>query len=473
MRREYKAMAIVCTMLIILSVVTSHAWAAGLHFTDQEIAIWRARKDNGPYKDEWTAILNRATSWKNNPDARWAGNTTGTCWAGDQFDPPLGKDAGLRDAAFVYLLTGDVSYRDAVRKELLAQTAITGTDWTNTQIWCPTAGNAHEHYHPANWVRRLGAGYSYIQNSLPSSDRIKIEKWFATAGKYFDSVIHNVVRKRFPNRYSDDYAVCQDASHCPGSSLGTTHFGGHTVYKFHHAWSNTTSAVAAAAAMIAVIVDDSTLKDHAKRYVKEWLKYGTFPGGYVMDQFRWNGTVIIARGYRYPYLNLGSIITIVDHLARNGDIELYTFETTKGMFGSEGGPKSLLKVLQHYARQTNGTVIEYASTARTTNPDFILDHSMPYSDNSKVVNQAQFVNLTPANLFYNNPEVARAYGTTLPSIWESFGCDMLSGDWCSAYPRIRFMFAQMEGKVWPYPSSSDDTIAPAPPVGLKIISGNP
>jgi hypothetical protein len=37
------------------------------------------------------------------------------------------------------------------------------------------------------------------------------------------------------------------------------------------------------------------------------------------------------------------------------------------MYGSEGGPKSLLKILQHFAGMTNGTIKEYGSNVATTN----------------------------------------------------------------------------------------------------------
>jgi hypothetical protein len=52
MRFRYKAKiinSVAGLLLAAISLITTQVWA-GLHFTDEEIAIWRARKDSGPYK---------------------------------------------------------------------------------------------------------------------------------------------------------------------------------------------------------------------------------------------------------------------------------------------------------------------------------------------------------------------------------------------------------------------------------------
>ena len=446
MRRGHKAIVIACTVLVLISMTTSHAWAAGLHFTKAEVAIWRARKDKGPYKDEWGVILNRANSWLESPDPRWAGNTKNVCWedAGLSW-PDRRLDAGLRDAAFVYLITDDSSYRDGARDELIAQTKVPGTDWTNDAKWCKGNNSATSKAHNiAHWLRRLVYGYSYIRDSLTAGDRTILDAWFLAAGQYFELVVHNVVAKRFANRLDDDYTCTGGGNFCPGLEEGLLHFGGPTAYNFHGFCQNQIASTMATATAIGVVVNDATLKARGKRYVKEFVKYGTWPGGQVMDQHRWNGATP-QHGFLYMAVALGSVITMADHLARDGDTEPYQFTTTEGRYGTEGGPKSLLTALQHFAGMTNGTVIEYASTVATNNPDLIIDQEAEAAFGQTRV---EFVNITPANVFYQDSEVAKAYQTPIPSRFDGSGCDMLSGDWCT-YPRIRFMFGQMEGKVWP------------------------
>ena len=169
----------------VLCLVTTPAWA-GLHFSDEEIAIWRVRKDSGPYKDEWNTIFNRATAWKNNPGSRFVGWTSDTCFSGSSIPSARSFDDGLRDAAFVYLVTGNTSYRDAVRIALLQQASTSGTDFSNARRWCPT--NATLNGYGDNltpWMRKLVYAYSYIRDSLSASDRGTLDAWFLECRQAF------------------------------------------------------------------------------------------------------------------------------------------------------------------------------------------------------------------------------------------------------------------------------------------------
>ena len=73
--------------------------------------------------------------------------------------------------------------------------------------------------------------------------------------------------------------------------------------------------------------------------------------------------------------------------------------------------------------------------------------------------RVEFVNITPANVYYKDPAIAAAYQLAIPSSFDTSGCDMLGGEWCT-YPRVRFMFGQMEGKVWPYTKESTNPVNP-------------
>lgn len=424
--------------------LTTLSYGAGLHFTDEEVTIWRVRKDQGPFKDDWDRIAARASAWKAAPTPRWVGNTTGGCWPDVLENPPRPTDEGLRDAAFYSLVTGDLTYRDAVLAALLAQTRVPGTDWTNTKLWCPTAANASSHPDPANWFRRLTYGYSYIRAGVSVCDQPLLDAWFLAGARYFDGVVNNVITRRFPGRQADNY-TCTDATvYCPGENFGTTHFGGPMTNTLHSGWHNQMAATAAAPAAVGAMLNDTPLKNNAKRFVREWITYATWPGGQIVDQYRWNGVDILARGYRYPGMALGSVITIADHIARTGDLEPYTFFTFQGLYGTQGGPKSLLNAMRHYSGQTLGGVIEYASAVCTSDPNKIIDPVMP-GENPLV----PYVNLAPANIFYQAEDIKAAYTKAIPPVHAHIGCDVLGGDWCS-YPAIRFMFGHQEGIVWPY-----------------------
>lgn len=447
MQRWFKLALTILAVLFFL--LPTHA-IAGLHFTSEEIDIWRTRKSTGPYKEDWDAILSKATAWKNNPGPRFQGWTSTTsCYSGSSAPSNRSFDDGLRDAAFVYLITGESSYRDAVRTALLQQIKVAGTNFSDTKRWCPTTAtlNGYGDY-LTPWVRKLVYAYSYIKDNIAAAERSTLDSWFINAGRHFDTVLHNVVKKRFPNRYQDNYSCSYP---CPGESIGLTNYAGYTVYRFGEAWNNKGTSKNATVAAIGVLLKDQTLINNSTRYVKEWIKYGTYPGGQVHDQFRWGGVYASSsaspqHGFLYSGLTIGSIISAADHIARAGDLSLYNFETSDGMFGSHGGPKSLKRVLQHFAGMANGTVKEYASSSATTNSGLIIDRE---NESQFGQTRVEYVNITPANVYYKDATIALAYQLSIPSHFDTVGCSTLQGEWCT-YPRIRFMFGQMDGKIWPY-----------------------
>jgi hypothetical protein len=470
---RFRIITIICFLgiqVVFFSLATTEV-SAGLHFTAQEIAIWQSRKDNGPYKDEWDRILSRANAWKASPGPRFLGHTSDTCYTGSPAIPSSRSfDDGLRDAAFVYLITGNTSYRDVARTALLEQVDITGTNFSNAIRWCPTTATFNGYGDNLTpWIRKLVYGYAYIRESLAPVDRSKLDSWFLNAGKHVDSVLHNIVKKRFPDRQKDNYSCSQL---CPGDSIGVTHYQGHIVYRFGEAWNNKGTSLNATVAAIGSLLGDPALLGNAKRYVKEWVKYGTYPGAQVHDQFRWGGvyassTTSPQHAFLYAGASIGSIVSAVDHIARSGDTSLYEFETTEGMYGSQGGPKSLKRILQHFAGMSTGSIIEYAtSSAVGSRPGLIIK---PENKAEFGQSRVEFVNIAPASTYFKDAIITSAYQLPIPSGFTTSGCNMLQGEWCT-YPSIRFMFGQMEGKVWPYPATGGVLgTKPLPnPTGLNV-----
>jgi hypothetical protein len=443
----------------IFSVTVNNSFAqtrVALHATQAEIEIWKHRAQNGPYKDDWEAVLDRAYDFMINPESRWLGHTDEGCFDGQiHSGPNLRRDAGLRDAAFVFLVTGDTSYRDASRDALLAQTQVAGTNFSDTSKWCSSKCWISGGYlKVGTWLRRLVYAYSYIRSSLSKADQLRLDAWFTNAANHCKTALSNWIEARFPNRLNDDYRCT--GSYCPGTPQGITHYGGYTVYQFHDGWTNIPASGAAFLAAVGVALSDDTFKDPAKRWAKEWVKYSVFPGGVIADQRRWSQGNRPQKGYQYAGNALGSVLTIADHLARAGDTGLYEFSTKDGMHGtaSAGNPKTLLQTMKHFAGQTIGTVVEYASNADSNNPDEIINWRGPKET------RCRFVVLAASNLYYNDPEVKTAYSTPLPRKRTSGGYDDLGGDW-GTYPAIRFMFGQNENMVWPYPSKEETTVLSA------------
>ena len=353
----------------------------------------------------------------------------------------------MRDAAFVYLVTGSTSYRDAVLTHLLGQVNVTGTDFSNKTRWCiPGSPTLFE---TSNWLRRLVYAYSYIRDGISAANKSTLDTWFSNAANYFVAQVHSPIALRFPNRLSDDYSTCIPKDVCPGDDDGRIYLSGPMTKTFHVAWNNQPAVHAALIAAVGVTINNATLKARAKRFVQEWLKFAVWPEGAVLDQNRWNNGHTPQLAYSYEGTAIGSIVTIADHLARDGDTSLYTYSTSEGMFGTEGGPKSILSVLKHYAGLTIGTIRKYGSPTATSDPRYLIDPSPELGGNYVI----GYVNMAPANIYYKDASIKTAYKTPIPTTYAGGGYDSRGGDWGS-YPDILFMFGDLEDIVWPYPDPS-------------------
>jgi hypothetical protein len=463
-----------CMLMLGLCVIGKQAFAQtrlALHATQEEVNIWKQRTVSGPYLDDWKRIQSRASSFLANPNAEtWAGNTANQCWSGNAqyaasgFAPFPGRTRGdkLRDAGFVYLLTGNTTYRDAVRDTLLAQTGIAGSSFANTTKWC--TDNAERagagDFEIANWLRKLVYGYSYIRNGLSSGDRATIDAWFLNAGNWWAKRLNNIVNINFPNQATENYTCLG----CPGASHGLLYFGGLTGWQFQLTWSNKEMAYAAMVAAIGVTVDNADFKAAAKKRAKEWLMFNVGPLGDVYELLRWqDGNA--QTGFLYAGAVIGSVLTIADHLARAGDTELYIFSTTAGLQGFGGSPKTLQLVAERYAKFViaerglgAGGVTVYASNTSTTDPAKRIGPGTIRADD---------IVLMPSQLFFKNSFVERALARAYPTSPANGGYDPWGGDW-GTYPSARFMFGRMGGVVHPYPRQQNDLLPS--PTGLRVVT---
>lgn len=438
-------------------IVLAQNAAVALHATPYEVKMWQQRMQQGPYRDDWQRILSRAQNFLRQPQAElWPGNLTDQPWDGDKVQvrqqavnvhPHRKQGDALRDAGFVYLLTGEIPYRDAVRQALLAQAGMPGADFHNVSRWnSQKAGLNNDNHNIVNWIRKLAYGYSYIRASVSPADKEVIDRWFLHAALFWDNCNHLYIAARFPRHYQDDYRLLQGSEKLE-EPLGKTHWGGATVYKFHRAWLNKPAASNALVAAVGVLLGEATLKEHAKRFVKEWLMVCVTPDGTVCDQYRWNEHENPQTAFAYAGTAIGSIVTAADHLARAGDRELYEYTTSAGFYGWEGGPKGLRLVIQRLAELTLGDLGMAGGVKAFASKDESLTQLKLIGPRSNMVYD---LGLLPANLYYDNALVKKAYSRPLSSRPHSGGYDAFGGDW-GTYPGVRFMFAELEGKVWPYP----------------------
>jgi hypothetical protein len=180
--------------------------------------------------------------------------------------------------------------------------------------------------------------------------------------------------------------------------------------------------------------------------------FNVAPDGTVADQFRWNTKTQDQPLWAYHYAGtvIGSIVATVDHLARAGDTSLYEYETSFGHFGWGGGPKSLKRVLRRFA---DLALSEQASAAKATayaSTDAQLQLSEMIGPGKSHIHA---IHLAPANVYYKDPILKKAYLHKLPRKPFGPGCNPWSGDWCT-YPSVLFMFGRMDNRVWPYPTAA-------------------
>jgi hypothetical protein len=362
-------------------------------------------------------------------------------------------------------VTGDTTYADPVKTELLNQITVAGTDWTNTSKWCTSefSGNMFE---DIPWIMRLLFAYDYLNaagyTGFSAQNKIDINNWFHNAATYWAARTDRIVvnqrmsgaRNNPPNYTCNGWA-------CPDAAIGTTHWQGYTVNWFHEGWSNQMSTGAMLGMAVGILFNDSTLKRNAKLWVQEMLQFGTFADGSAVDQFRWKDAPNTANGVSSSWTHEAGqwcdAMATADVLSRIGDTSLYTYHAPSGQFGADSNNVSLLSIIQHYAGMLNGTVNQYGTNNRTINSTTRLS-----GINGAGSQTEDWCAMIP-NIYYNDSGVhtAMTRGTTPSLSCGAFDC--YGWPW-GIYGDVPFMFGNLDsGQVNPYRlSGPTPTLTPTP-----------
>jgi len=467
----------------------------GLHVTQEELNIWKQRAQSGPYKSagdvqtnspgDWTRIQNNANTFLANPSAeRWSGQPTGSCWSssvGTPVTPAITWGERLRDAGFAYLITGTTSYRDAVRNELLAQAGTAGTNWTDTIRWSATTGcatgDAYSH-EIMMWIVKLLYGYDYIRSSLSAADRTTLDTWFLNGGIFWEKVVDNLIKTRFPNRDSDNYSVyntAYDPNGDDGSPAEVTHFGGYVKHGWMEAWNNRNASQVMMFGLVGILTNNSNLKSQSQRYFKEWMQYGVFADGTNSDFSRSVDDNVPAAGWYYGGSMANHMAILADAFARAGDLELYQYSTSNGKYGTAGGPKTLNKVVRLYMNYVDHSVLRYgtADPAKNGDPSWLQDSDDEITG-QKRIHDTWFA---PVNIYFKDNYITNVYTRKAPGqngyTTPGYPATVAAGfcPYCGVqgtFPGVLFMFGQMEGKVSPYGTGGSPP-PPSPPAAPSSV----
>lgn len=462
-------------LLTVLSVADLSAQRLGLHVTQAELNIWKKRAEVGPYRyrgyssinspGDWERIVTNANAFVKNPSSeRWRTSTSGCVVPG--YSEPVHHGEKLRDAAFAFLVTGNTTYRNAVRNELFAQIAEASTKFSNKNIWCDgRLKDRNPSFAIADWLTRLLFGYDYIRRSLTSSERQTIDTWFYHAGAFFQRNIDADLSQNFVNRSAGDYRLSGYGKLMNDSpSNNITHYNGFKTYSLAKFYNNRRSSQARFFALVGIQQGNDLFKNSGKRYVKEWLMFSTYPNGVIAEFERWDSD-LAELGWSYASNCVAQAADIADHFARDGDMELYRFTTSFGYFGSAGGTKSLQLTIDNLLIYQNGTVKRYATKSSSSLHSGTLIDSKHSSSGWYGVND---IWMSQSNVFYRKTSIREHYTrrsshmSQYPYKPASTGAHHPWGGPWDAYPGMLFMFGDMEGKVWPYPNATNPGIVPDP-----------
>jgi hypothetical protein len=494
-------MHMVLAILGICTALSQGAVAAtrlGLHVTQEELNIWRQRiTDNVNTINGFTyqsiyqnRILDGANIFKNSThpgaDGFWAGQTSASCLQADTLEPHgprffRGTGIDMLRSAFVFLLTGDVTYADPIRTELVRQTNTSltpGTNWADNSRWCtaypPTGGSYPDGFEIVPWVIRLLLAYDYLDaggyTGFTAAERTQIQNWFVNAATYWHTIqqitMVNVVG--YPGLYNTPPDYTCSGSWCNADFGPLYYLGPHHMRVTYLGMNGQSRAVPPLEMVVGIKFNHATHKDNGIKAALSYLKLGIWGNGDILDYIRWQDRSTYPYGvgsmWQHSAFPLGATLFAIDILARTGDTSLYVYnQPTLVPFGG-GTPVGIITALRRFARLANKTDQIHAGFSAG---DVTSETLMSWDTEHYYTTVAPFtcgrydhflVGL--ANLYYNDPNLTTAMThNTLCANSEvgtsPRGCadDQYGGCFSGTpafWPDLPFMYGNMQGQVNPY-----------------------
>lgn len=451
-----------------------------LHVSDAELAIWRSRAEEGPYKvqgdvstnspGDWARISQQAQEFLSDPGAaRWPGpqnNNPDGCvlrrggTSGNLgHQPPVEEASWLRDAAFVAMVDGREHHAEAVRREMLAQAREPGVDFGDRERWClGEIMDGSPGFMIATWLTKYLYAMNYLEeydkDIFTSEERARLLGWFSDAAEWMRHDTDEKIGSVFVDRDDGDYTLTERAS--DGESR-PVYYGGPEAGMVAQSFNNRNAREARFVTLVGITTDNRGFVDHGKRYVRDALAYTYFPQGAVGDFQRWTDDDPTL-GWKYGAEFVGSLLTIADHLARAGDTDLYEYGTADGAAGSEGrhhtgGPKTLETLVTDMMKYVDHSYARYGTddADRAGDPDYLIDTTVDTQDQALINDTMMLM----ANTYYQDAYIRAVYtrqaegAPSYPERPRHGSGDPESGE-AGTYPGALFMFGKTEGRVWPY-----------------------
>lgn len=473
----------------------------GLHITASELEIWRKRARYGPYRiqgdadftnspGDWTRIVEYKNLRLNRDVRTWSGPTENPGWPGCIIADPSGVGGGVneeqrkhvpgqysvaynRDAAFYAMVMEDAEDAQraalAAKAELLEQVQEPGTDFTDRALYClgfnedELKGDNLPLYPIANWLVKHLFTYEYLlvydPDLFTDAERREVDTWFLGAGEWFLETALGQYESMFRDRLQGDYKPSAEATDEEKwkATLYRAADGdiGPTAVTIHRRFNNRVACTERLLALVGLRYGHDGMQAEAKRFVKEYLRYGYFPDGSI-SEFERASLNKPSHGVKYGWETVGTLGDIADAFARAGDASLYEYATTDGAFGTEGSregePKSLETLVIDMYRYVTGDVERFPVESDLRDLRYRMD-TVDEVWGRKWIHDGM---MQHTNRYLRNDWIEKAYTRRLegappypenPS--ESQG-DPQGGAW-GVYPGIGFMFGQLEDAPSPYP----------------------
>ena len=320
--------------------------AAGTYllFDDADLARWKQRAASGPFKvagdafpgspGDWTRIIaNAEAAVRQGLEANERHIST------DDHYPYSNFGARARDAAFAYLITGDSRYQSAARTQLL------------TMLRQPQHDIANYNFNPgfardgmvaqAMLGQRMVFLYAMLRPSLSDADRAFVEAKFAGWGAkiaafHADRLVTDLGPRI--NARNVEWSGGDPSAYAYVDASGTPQA---RIPALATSYTNRRTMTLMLLGLIGVQLGNATWAGAAKEYVHQWLAYGVHPSGAQGDYTRNGDYNVQQQGRMYSAMVNQAVLYFAEALRRTGDTSLYTFSTSAGKSGWEGGPKSV------------------------------------------------------------------------------------------------------------------------------------
>jgi chitodextrinase len=460
-----------------VTVFSSTLLGGGLIWSDNDLAVWRDRAVNGPYKSagdafdplipgEWDRIVTNKNSFVASPTA----DRKSTYWTGT---PPsytfVDNHINMSDAAFYALVKEDTALAIVVKDELMWHANEAGLQISPTYHHTTDDGT----WSRAEWIGRLIGCADFVQDQFSAGERATFDSWISDWAYSYEGSINSELSS-FANRYSRDYltglssaAVNEWATkgHAYRDSGNTDHWPIAAISRYYN---NRRASCIHMVAHAGVWLDDSLLKDRALLFFEEWIQFSVYPDGAV-GEFQRGSTSNPDKGINYLASVLKAAVSVAAALELDGEFSLYDFSSSNGMFGSNcttEPPKTLKLVVDTYIKLISGDLDWYLDETTVSESTKING----VNGNTQWVGEIWFAPM--GNRYWKNDYIKQGYMRTLPGsiaysspIGSAGPIDTWGANEAS-FPSCLFLFAEME-------DVSTGTVTPpvTPPTGPVYPDG--